>query len=461
MTSRIAYFTKIVVCAIALSLPARAHAREPEPVHSRPEPPRREPRAVPDYDGRGSADEDDDNALLWVPRVLLFPLYVVSEYVVRRPIGWLTVQAERADLVNALVAAFTFGPSSQAGLIPTALVDFGFRPSVGLYFFWDGVLADPNELRVHAATGGKDWLRLTITDRVLLAPGTRLGVRGVGSRRADWLFYGLGPRSQSEDEARFASDMLEASVFLHHDRGHSSHFQAYAGVRHATFQDKGCCGEPSIGARVASGTYPFPPGFERGYTIVRHGMLGELDSRDPAPAPGSGLRLVLNAEQAARTDGAEPRQWIRYGGGIGAYWDVTGYNRVVGLSMSAAFAEPIGSDAPIPFTEQVVLGGRGPLRGFLEGRLMDRSALAVRFDYQWPVWTFLDGSLHAEAGNVFGQHLDGFEPGAMRLSFGLGVRASGSRDHPFEFLVGTATKPIDEGAELDSFRLVLGATSGF
>src|SRR5215471_10789725 len=44
-------------------------------------------RDVPDYDGRGNPDADAGSWALWIPRVVLSPLYVVNEYVLRRPVG--------------------------------------------------------------------------------------------------------------------------------------------------------------------------------------------------------------------------------------------------------------------------------------------------------------------------------------------------------------------------------------
>ena len=44
-------------------------------------------RPVPDYDGRGNPDSDGDSWELWIPRVMLSPVYVAHEYLIRRPIG--------------------------------------------------------------------------------------------------------------------------------------------------------------------------------------------------------------------------------------------------------------------------------------------------------------------------------------------------------------------------------------
>ncbi len=437
-------------------------AAEPEPEKPKPEPAlRKEKREVPDYDGRRGPQPEPGEGALWVPRVVLFPLYLVSEYVVRRPLGWVTVEAERHDWAGFLYDLFTFGPSREAGVIPTALIDFGFRPSVGLYFFWNDALVKHNQIRAHGSFGGSGWLRLTLTDRVEIHKESYIGVRGMGSRRPDWLFYGFGPRSDDDDAARYESESLEGSVYADFRGWRSSRFRAFVGLRTATFEDETCCEDPSVGDLVARGAYAFPPAFFTGYSIAHHGVIAELDTRQRAPRPGSGLRLVAGAEQAARIDGAEPGEWIRYGGSLGGFWDINDHNRVVGLTVNARFVDPIRSNAEIPFTEQVRFGGVQPLRGFLDGRLLGRSAVAARLEYQWPIWPFLDGAITAEMGNVFGAHLEDFDLGANRLSFTLGVRDSEQRDHPFEILVGAGTEPIDEGARFESFRFVFGATNAF
>ena len=71
--------------------PAATPAPAPAPAATRgPE----DRRAVPDYDGRPEPTTAGDIAL-WVPRVVLFPLYLVSEYLIRRPLGWLISTGER------------------------------------------------------------------------------------------------------------------------------------------------------------------------------------------------------------------------------------------------------------------------------------------------------------------------------------------------------------------------------
>jgi hypothetical protein len=116
---------------------------------------------------------------------------------------------------------------------------------------------------------------------------------------------------------------------------------------------------------------------------------------------------------------------------------------------------------PVPFTELVSLGGSRPMRGFLERRLLDRSAIVATLSYSYPIWTVLDGSVHYAVGNVFGEHLDQFDLRLLRHSFGIGFRGTARRDHVFEALLAFGTDTIYQGADLDTVRLVIGATDDF
>src|SRR5258708_14753976 len=124
-------------------------------------------RATPDYDGRGAGRPPTAGEVaLWVPRVLLSPAYLVSEYVVRRPLGALITTAERNNWSTALIDFFTFGPDHKARLVPPAFFDFGLHPSVGLYFSWDDALVHGHDVRLHASDFGSDWVALGASDRI-------------------------------------------------------------------------------------------------------------------------------------------------------------------------------------------------------------------------------------------------------------------------------------------------------
>ena len=426
-------------------------------------------RELPNYDGRSREATTVGDVLLWPPRVVLFPVYLTSEYILRRPIGALTIAAERGNWPSKIINFFTFDKDQKVGLVPTGFVDFGFRASVGLYFFADDAFADGNAIRVHAGTGGRDWLSVAVADRVTFLNGRGTwSVRSEFTHRPDGLFAGIGPRALESNVGRFGFTRLAAGTSLDVRFWRSSLFRASAGIRSMDFRDdKQCCTDPTIGTRVANGQLDLPPGFE-GYTAVHQSLELAVDNRQ-ATGTLSGFRISLQAEHAADVRDSRARQWISYGGQGGLFKDV-GYGRVFGLVVSAFLADPIGG-GDIPFTEQVALPGQstlaigsagaGPMRGFRPGRLVDRSALVATVLYEWPIWVWLDGTIHVAAGNVWGPRFREFEAKLMRFSTGIGFRSVGSPDHQFEVMIGTGTETIEQGLALNQIRIFFGATRGF
>ncbi len=172
------------------------------------------------------------------------------------------------------------------------------------------------------------------------------------------------------------------------------------------------------------------------------------------------MRVEVEVEEGSDVRRSSGPAWLRYGATAGAFLDLNGRNRVLSVSATAQFADPLRHDQ-IPFTELVSLGGGAPMRGYRPGRLVDRSAAVAMLGYRWPIWVWLDGSLQAAMGNVFGEHLDGFRASRFRLSGSIGIESTGSRDGSFELLVGVGTETIDQGAKVDSVRFALGTSRGF
>ena len=445
-----------------------------------------EDRAVPDYDGRGDDPVTAGDVFIWIPRAIFFPVYLVSEYVIRWPLGALTTAVEEHDIPGKLEELFTFGPGNKSGLVPSALIDFGFRPSIGLYFFSDYLIAKDNAIRSHLAFGGIDWYRATLTNRQYLSRKEHHGVdqqvqlRGVFSHRPDWKFYGLGPDSQDDHQSRYTAQRIDGTLSYELGFWRSSQLLSFAGVRDVRFRDEPCCEDPSIGEGVKQGYFTLPPLFDDGYTIARVGAELYLDTRkvrnrdkglasDFVQPSGSGVKLGLRGEIAGGLRQSAPAvaggdtellRYIRYGATLGGFLDVYS-QRVIGLSVVADFVDPFSEGGQIPFTELATLGGDKALQGFLQYRMLDRSAVAARLEYRWPVWVSLDGIAHYSVGNTFGEHLEDFSPEKLRQSFGLGLRATGSRDHAFEMLFAFGTETFESGGGVENFRFVVGASSGF
>jgi hypothetical protein len=418
------------------------------------------PRDLPEYDGRPPPGTTAGEAFLWVPRVVLFPVHVVTEYVLRRPLGAITVAAEKGKWIEVLTDAFTFGPTNNIGIVPTALLDFGFRTSIGVYGWYDDFLVKNNALRVHAAFGGTDWLRLTIADRIALGKDSYFKIRGEASHRPDFFFYGIGPTSRLVDRARYGADWVDGSGTFHVAVTKALTVDSFVGVKTAQFYDEFCCRDLTVRERAASPSYPIPTAYDTGYTGFRAGGSIAIDTRNPRPAPGSGVRIEASGSYGADLRAPHATGWVKYGGAVGGFVDLTGHNHVLSLTATALFVDPLRGQ-PIPFVELVSLGGNNPMSGFRDGRLLGRSAAAATLEYRYPIWAFLDGAAQLALGNVFNEHLDGLEPKNLRLSFDFGIRAAGQRDHSFSVLVGAGTETFGQGARLNEARILIGATSGF
>lgn len=418
-------------------------------------------RPLPDYDGRPEPGPDAVDVLLWVPRILFAPVYAVTEYVVRRPLGWAISHAEEVELPEKVLEFFTFGPEQRGAWAPTFLLDFGLRPSVGLFFKLDDAGLDDHDFRFQFATWGPDWLSAGIVNRY--NPDDRpweIQLATTATRRPDLLFYGIGANIQDRFRSRYQHERVTTELRFRADHiWRQSGFQAWAGVRYMDFGTNVCCGDPSIQQRVEQGDFPTPPGFEEGYLAYDQGLELEVDTRRERPRPGNGGRLRLRGSHLFDLRRPLDVRWIKYGGQLAAYLDVTGRNNVFSLMTTVELVESVAGE--VPFTELVRLSGNGPMRGFIGGRLIGESGASAVLEYRWPIWLWLDASVHVGVGNVFDGRFDDFALDRLRASWGVGVRTSSSRDHSFDLLIAVGTQPFDEGGKIESVRFVFGGSRDF
>jgi outer membrane protein assembly factor BamA len=307
---------------------------------------------------------------------------------------------------------------------------------------------------------GPHLLSVTAVDRLRFDEKRwKLTLRTHYSARSDASFYGIGPDSREDDESRYGINRFDGSFAVDRRWGDrlASRVGLEVGYRSVTYDDEGCCEDPSIGERAATGAFPLPPGFgdEAGFSGPTSELRLELETRDRPLRTGVGLLAM--AEQASDLDSGEA--WLRLRATLGASVDVNGRMRMIGLILDARMVESI-TGGEIPFSELIALGGSGPLSGFSSYRLLGESGLAARAEYEWPVAVWLSGVIHVATGNVFGEEFDGFSPGLLRLSTGVGLRSI-SADHRLEMLLAIGTETFDDGAEVDTVRFTIGGVTGF
>lgn len=415
---------------------------------------------MPDYDGLEEPGDDAGDVALWTARALTSPLYLLSEYVLRRPIGWAMTEIERNDLVSTLLDFFTFGPNDEIIVLPTVFYEMGFQPSVGLYAAWSDFLFRHNRIAVHAGYGGDEWLSFSAVDRIALADRWQLGARFLARERPDYVFGGIGPNATDLPRARFGAERIEPELFTSARYWQSSDVEIDVRYRSISFYERSWSGEPSIGERALQTGEPLPVGYASGYEAVGTELHADLDTRTPFAPPEGGARVAAHVGIHTALGGApQIDRWLSWGASGTLAADLIGGHRVLGLTGDVDLVTPL-SGSSVPFTELVELGGsRGLLPGYRPGHILGQSALGLTAHYTWPIWAFLDARLYFGAANAFGLHLEDFDAELLRLTFGLAIapRLQGTTDLPFTFNFGFATDTFERGASVDSFRIEVGA----
>jgi len=392
--------------------------------------------------------------------VILSPLYLVSEYVVRAPLSVVVPAAESAELPRRVYNFFTFGPQRKAGVIPVGYADFGLNPSVGVYGFWNDAFAVGNDWSVHAEAWPDDWYSLAMKESVRLDSRHVLHVQVSGVHRPDRVFYGVGPQSLQSSQSRFTEAIADESAMLDWKYWRGSRLQLTVGLRSESLGPGHYGSDPSLQREAATGAFAVPYGFGGRYTVEYNRILAALDSRRPVPAPGSGARVELKAEQDSNMLSTARAGWIRYGAAAAGFLDLDQHQHVVSLSVAAQFVDPLAG-VSLPFTELVALGGDAPMRGYLPRRMLDRSAAVAALHYVWPLAPSLGATLQAAVGNVFDEHLQGFRPSLLRFSGDVGLSTVGVQDYPIEAIVGIGSETFEHGGQIDSVRVQLSVNHGF
>jgi hypothetical protein len=329
---------------------------------------------------------------------------------------------------------------------------------------------------VHGSTFGEDWLAGSIVDRVHFGKNDWVAFEVTGYRRPDFAFFGIGPNTTQSQLSRYGQDLVDGGWLINLHPWRASRVAAGMGIRHVRTYHGNFRHDKSVEVKAASGVFPLPSGFGEDYTAEYNRVLLSLDSRVPTdvhepPPNGSGVRLQAEGEQANEFDNSPVSTWIRYGFSASGYLDLTGHQRVLGLTAATQFVDSVGNHpipfnelvslGPVAFSEQVASSNYQLMPGFRPGRLRGRSGAVLIAHYRWPIWVWLDGSIEAAVGNVFGEHLEDFKPSLLRFSGALGFASGHSPDGSLECLVGFGTETFAHGGQVDAVRISMGVNRGF
>jgi hypothetical protein len=429
-----------------------------------PAPPGTEIAATGSIDGRPPAPPTAREGLAWIPRLVLMPAHITTEYLLRRPIVAFVRWGDEHFLWKRIYDTFTWN-GGRAGVYPIGNVDLGLNMSGGVAFFWHGFGAADNSVNA-SASAGHDLLVASARDRFHLFRDRSgvLIVHGEYTQRPDGLFYGLGPDTRTEDKTGFSYWVTGAGAGIDGSLGGFSHALVQVDYRRARFDgSRTSVPAPHIDERFGGAGQPaLPPGLS-GYQIVEPLVLLVLDSRNPRPewATGTGVRFEWHGAYGI-DPGNSATQFVSTGGRAAAFYDFTGAHHVVALDFAANFAQKLSSNE-IPFSELPMLGGTDWMRGFLNGRLRGPSTATAALEYRYPCWIFLDAELFTEVGNAFGERLEGFAPERLFLSYGFALRSNVAPQTPIGLTVAFASNRFDSPGFrlLDVTRFTVGVSHAY
>lgn len=385
-----------------------------------------------------------DEVLLWVPRTLAFPLYLVAEHGLRRPVRDLVALVQDQRLL-AWAYRITH-PVPNFSWTPSLVIDFGVISSGGVRAHWTDVLVRNNQLQLQLAGGHPRLLHLSLQDQIVRGPfetGTRIDF----STRPDRLFYGLGPRSNPTNKSYFTLTRREIWVFLRWFP--SAYLLADVSVGHRSeVTSTGL--DPSLETR-----FQVPdeaPGFGSLELLLATANV-VLDSR--RTHDGGGAWCDISTTFGIDLHMAERRFFVHALDLQGGVEIVSRENLLVG-SIYLSDSNALGSE-PVPFTHLPALG-RLRHHGFQFGRYIGQSAVLAEIEFRHLLFDSIDALLVTSVGNVFGPQFLGFDPVLLTGSIGFGLRTR--ERNAIVAIVAAGTNRFDQPFGLEGLRLFVGINRG-
>ena len=397
------------------------------------------------YRGR-QAGTTAEEVIAWVPRILFFPVFAVTELGIRKPVYYTAEWIDRKRVVQ--IVDKVFSPTPWFSWSPIVSLDLGANSSVGVKLKFRDVLAPGHDIRLTAETGGEDTWHFTAKDRFQLGPHAFAGARGAAQKLPNRAFYGFGPRS-ADVRTNFQQTRGDAMVFAGLESGNQLRLELATGYRYELTEPGW---GPSIETRFALDDIPGFGRLDLGVTSLDV----RADSRRAPEEPG-GVRVAGNVTYA-RDLALPDRSFMTVQLDAEGAVEVSYPDRVLALRALAVEAFSLGKE-PVPFTHQPMLGWQNH-HGFIWGRFRGESALLAELQYRYPIAYFFDAQWTVSAGNVFGERFRGFDVGALTGSIGVGLRTRRAGFGPLELTFALGTSRFEEPFALDSVRVYFGTTEG-
>jgi outer membrane protein assembly factor BamA len=300
----------------------------------------------------------------------------------------------------------------------------GFYPKLGNITPGSGFAAGPAYRRPGLFGGAADfsafatvstmryWMVETRLRMPRLAEG-RVAVDVYG-QRTDYpreQFYGLGPDSSRDNEARYAlaNTTVGGAISVQPARW----LFLGGGLDWLSPDLRSTGDELSIERHF---TVPEAPGLDLQPTFLKYTASAEVNDREPRGNPRRGGRYAVAFQKYVDQDGGRD-SFDRVEIDLQHYVPLLRDRRVLALRAFTSLAP----DRVVPFYFQRTLGGPDDLRGFRRFRFRDSNQLLLQAEYRWEIFTAMDGAIFYDAGAVAGQPSE-LSLGNLESDYGIGFR---------------------------------------
>lgn len=436
-----------ILCSIApLALvfaPQLAHAQEApakdkqetqQPQEKQDRPPA--DTASPPEDARGLEEPSTDpsDVGLFVPRVVLLPVKIVTQAIFF-PLRHGLRFAQRHALMERALDIF-YNDERTAAVLPSFQFISAYGPTVGVRAVHENMAGHGEKGEISVQAGGlfnQAYEGSLTADRV---GGSRLYLSSLVryDARPRLLFEGIGddipeinggqlldPRVASAS-TRFNQDRLlltEAAGYTIGQPGNLVKIGGAAIYNYRTF------GPNTTEDRSIETVYDTSKlvGFRNGATTLELDATLTVDTRDSEATPSSGVYVDAFA------GGVPPinaYRYAHYGVEMSGYIDLYRKTRVLILRGGIEAVE--GDYNEIPFSSLPRLGGPTRLRGYRLDRFRDEKSALATIEYQYPIHEIVGGALFLDAGRVASNYDKLVDIPAWRIGGGAGIRVR-SKEH--------------------------------
>ena len=270
---------------------------------------------------------------------------------------------------------------------------FGFGPE----YFREDLLNGAMSVRASAQISTRGYTKLGFETGFRSLARNKLSLDFVAFRRdyKNLNYYGPGPNSELSGRSVYRLEDTAADILA---------------VLHPTRMIKLGASTGGLWVNVATGSDEHlakaellyspavAPGIDRQTNFWRNSVFAQLDYRDDPMGPKAGGNYVVQSGWYRDRDRGQ-FSFRRTDLDFQQYIPFLNKTRRFALRAKGTFTEPQGGHRT-PFYLQPILGGSDDLRGFKYFRFSDRNMVVYNAEYQWEIFSGLEGAVFADAGKV-------------------------------------------------------------